>query len=184
MYQPQHFKTVKDVYEYLIKSDFDIKKATIYYHKKVGKLVPDENGEFPIFNVNEYITNWLGAKSSERVILNPETGKVDQTSKNIRDYRAEKTKADTEKALAQAEHWVTKTNILTGKYIERSEFETELSQRAAILKQDFLNFFRTRAGDMAALVSGEVTKVPDLISYGEREVEKWLNRYAEPGKDW
>lgn len=159
------FKNVKEVLEYLQENYNGVKQSTVYYHKKKGLLNADENGFYFLEDVQQYGDSQFAKKFAN-----------DAEADNIE----QKDKAATEKLAAQAEHWVIKTKILRGEYIERAAFDRALARRAAVFKSDIENFIRTRSPEVIHICKGNDNYLPDVTDFLLDAAETWLDRYAEP----
>lgn len=157
------------VTEYLKDKGWKVSKSTVYGHLKEGKI-KSVDGVFQIKEVEKYAGLHLNRMDG----TNPaeEAGKLQQ----------DKLEAETRKARAQAKHWEMKTQVESGKYIDRDLFNGELASRAAIFRNDLETFFRSNAGEIIKKVDGDGTKNPDLIDYCLERMELFLGRYAEPKK--
>jgi hypothetical protein len=154
------------VVEYLTAAGWRIKRSTAYKHHEEGKLRPEKDGNYAIAKVNKY------AKIFLKKLDGAAADKLDR-------FQVDRAQAEMEKTQAQAEHWMLRTKILAGEYVEKGEFERALAQRASTFKVDMEAFIRSGAAGIIKLVGGKADKTPDLIEYMFGEAAGWLNRYAE-----
>ena len=150
-------------------------RSTVYSHAQSGRL-KSRQGLYLLGDILRYAEIHL--KKMDPASPSDARGQADDYDESLSRERA---KADTEKAQAQAKLVKMKAEILTGKYIERAEFERALSARAAMFKQDLENFFRSMAGERVSRVDGDSIKIPDLIEFDIKHLESCLGRY---GQDW
>ena len=70
------------------------------------------------------------------------------------------------------------SKVVRGLYIDRAQVEQELAARAAFLKEDLQNFWRTKGMEFIDLVGGDHAYYADLVEFGIEQVEEWLDRYT------
>lgn len=157
------FANIPKVAEWLKRNGWKVGTSTLYKHKKTGMLRPDGSGRFPLPAVEKYAEQTLTRLDGS----SPACG-LDE----------DKRKADTRKAVAQAKHWELKTNIASGLYVPRENFEIELATRARVLKSDLLSFCRSQPAEIIDLVNGDPGLAPDLVQFMVDQVETFLDRYA------
>lgn len=162
------FSNLLAVTNYLIASGWKIKKSALYGHNRQGKIRPQKDGRYRIKDVDKYANTWL-----RRI----ETGlKVSTTQENMQERRL---KAETEKMEAQARLYSKKADVVDGAFMEKTQFEHALAQRAAFLKTDIEAFIRNQTPKIIGLCEGKSNKASDLVLYMLDELAKWMNRYAE-----
>lgn len=166
--EPEYFENLHAVVKYLEEKGYKIKKSQIYNHKTAGKIRPSRNGHYLLSDVEKYAVTHLRLADGT-----PPAGK--QLDKAQHD-RAE---AETREKIARARHWELKTGTLEGKLVPREIFENELAARAAIFRTDGENFFHSQAPGMVHIVSGDATKIPDLLSFCLDALEQWISRYLQ-----
>ena len=167
--EPQVFKNLLDVVDYLDSVGFKVSKSTVYRHRTEGRIQPAEDGSFSVTVVNKYARGFLNKKNGSSA------GPV----KTISPAADDKQSAEARKVAAQAEHWEIKTKILRGEYVERDIHESALAMRASRLKSDAENDFRNKASEAIRLVDGDMVKLPDMIDWLLNLLEDWLDRYSE-----
>lgn len=161
-------KTVLDVVTYLQSKGYKCGKSVVYNHVNSGKL-SKKDGEFKARDVDKYAA----------LNLKLESGPSPSVQGDIEELQRVRIESDARKSQAQAIHWEMKTGIMAGQLIDKELFYGEMSARAAILKSDFENFVRSYATNMANVVDGDLTKVPDLIELMLEQVEVFFGKYAQ-----
>lgn len=160
------FDNILAVVDHLSGRGWKIAKSSAYNHSKEGKLRPREDGKYYLKDVEKYARAFLR--------------RVDQTATGMfDDLQERKLQAETDKLIAQAEHWQIKARAAAGQYVPRDLFELELAKRAAVFKNDIESFIRAQALGIIHLVGGSADKAPDLIEWMLDHAEEWLDRYAE-----
>lgn len=162
------FPNILAVVEYLRAGGWKVAKSMAYQHRNEGRLRPREDGLFHTRDVVKYARSFLRKM---------DTGKT--LSAEIDAIQQERARAETDKAIAQAEHWQIRTAISRGRYVEKELFERELARRASVFKNDIDGFVRAHVSGIIDLVAGDVAKTPDLIEFMLGHAEDWLDRYAE-----
>ncbi len=165
--QEKIFRNMLEVVDYLQGQGWKIHKSKAYGDRKAGRIKPQTDGTFLASDADKYAAYWLDPLSEA------EMENVDQNRK---------LKAEADKQEAQAKWWGLKTEIESGRYVRREEMEEQLAARAAFLKTDFENFFRSHATEMVIIVTGDQAKTPDLLAFGLSAVGDWLDRYAKQGE--
>ena len=163
--EDQVFDTIAEVHRYILSQGCRVTRQTVDNHKNAGKLKSQPGGGFARKDVDRYITEHLTTDDDDPSGL-----------------QREKLEASLRKEQAQAEHLEIKTKVVRGLYIDRSQVEQELAARAAFLKDDLQNFWRSKAAEVIDIVYGDHSYVPDLVEFGIEQVEEWLDRYARPMK--
>lgn len=161
------FKNRKEVFEYLKAQGNKISKSKLYNDVSSGKLRIQKDGTIMMKDVQYYIQHPAANLSPAQAVF-PEPD----------DFAKRKAEAETRKSEAQALLAEQKAGQLSGKLIEKDLFYGELAARASIFRSDLVNFFRARAPEMIAIVSGDPKKAPDLIDFCFNELEKALGNYA------
>jgi hypothetical protein len=161
-------KNLSEVAKYVKAKGYKIEKRMVYNHQSAGKIRPNKAGEYPIADVDKYAAVHLKLADGT-----PSGGKLlDRAQK-------EKADAETREKLARARHWELRTGALEGKLVPRELFENELAGRAAIVRTDGENFFRSQAAAIVNIVNGDPAKIPELMSFCLDAHEKWLSRYLQ-----
>jgi len=161
----QVFETIAEVHRYILSQGCRVTRQTVDNHKNAGKLKSHPGGGFARKDVDRYIAEHLTTDDDDQSGL-----------------QREKMEASLRKEQAQAEHLEIKTKVVRGLYIDRSQVEQELAARAAFLKDDLQNFWRSKAVEVIDIVGGDHAYVPDLVEFGIEQVEEWLDRYSRPMK--
>ena len=162
------FKSLHAVVQYLEKNGYKIKKSSIYNHQAAGKIRPNKDGQYLLTDVEKYAQAHLrladGTPSGKQIF---DTLQKEQTEVVLREKNA------------RARHWELRAGALEGKLVPRETFENELAARAAIFRADGENFFRGQASEITNVVSGDHTKIPDLVAFCLDALEEWLSRYLQ-----
>lgn len=162
------FDNILAVVNYLDVHGWKIKKSAAYKHTKEGKLRQREDGRYNQKDVDKYARTFLKLRDGSSLL----SGVFDA-------MQSKKLQAETDKLVAQAEHWSIKAKVAAGQYVPRDLFELELAKRAAVFKNDIESFIRAQALGIIHLVDGSADKAPDLIEYMLDQAEGWLDRYSE-----
>ena len=157
------FPRVADVHRYLESCGISITRQTVDNHVKAGKLGEHPGGGFLRSAVDRYVETFL---------LSGDDGQAE--------LMREKVEAEVKKIKAQAEHWRTRARRERGELIEVSAVERALSERAAFLRADLENFFRSQAAAIIDRVRGDHDLTGELVDWGLELVEEWLDRYTRP----
>lgn len=163
--EERRFKNLSVVVEYLKGEGWKIGHSKAYTDKKLRKIEAQPDGTFLLSDV-------------ERYIIKAELKKADGVDPTT-ETQTRKAEAEIEKLEAAAELLKLKAKIETGKYVPREQMERELAARAAFLKTDLENFFRSHAAEMITVVDGDQTKTPDLLVFCLKAKADWLDRYAK-----
>jgi hypothetical protein len=163
------FPNIPAVIRYLEEQGWKISQATLYNHRKAGKLKPNSTGQFPLSVVERYIIE-ANLHRIDGSVAQDEASGVDIDRKR---------RAEAEISEYDARIKKIKAETAEGKYIERYEYERSLAQRAALLKSDIDAFIRGTADEMIRLVDGDPEKTPDLIEHMLNQFQRCLGRYAE-----
>ena len=155
-----------EVIEYLTSQGWKAGKSTVYKHHKQGMLRSRDDGSFDASVVDKYAA----------VCLKRRDGIQDD---RIDKLQRERLVAETRKSIAQAEHWEKKTQIFTGSFVPKDQFEQELSKRAIIFRNDLENFCRTEAAGLISLCDGNLEKTPDVTEFMLDKINVFLSRYAQ-----
>ena len=152
------FKTEAAAVDYLVRQGWQIGKSK--FNADVNAcLVAKRNGCFYPADLDRYAQ---AAGLSPRDIESPAAGtfKEQLQTEQVRKLRME-------------------NEIREGQYLPASEVEHMLAARAAVLKRDNEQFWRTSAAKIIRLVGGDETRAPELIELGLEETEDFFARYAE-----
>ena len=160
------FDNILAVVDHLSGRGWKIAKSAAYNHSKEGKLRPRADGKYYLKDIEKYARAFLR--------------RMDQSAAGcFDDLQEKKLQAETDKLVAQAEHWQIRARAAAGQYVPRDLFEVELAKRAAVLKNDIEYFIRAQALGIIHLVGGSAERAPDLIEWMLDRAEEWLDRYAE-----
>ena len=167
------FTTVTAVHAYLVDQGWKCALSTVHNHVNAGKLARGEDERFHRVVVDRYAEVYL-----QHVVRAKDFSPV-QDADEIGDLDIKKKRAETRKADAQAVHWETKTDELTGAVVPRDQLEHELAGRIAIFRSDMENGMRQLAPEVVALCKGDEKLVPEVTEFLLDRAERWLGRYAE-----
>jgi len=163
------FQNLVGVLAYLKERGYKASKSSLYLHAGQGKIHPRKDELFHVKDVEKYA----------KIFLKRRGGGPQHSSSGIDSLQKERLSADTLKMQAQALHWQTKTQILTGAFVPRELFEMELAKRATVLKNDLESFARSQAPGIISMAEGVPEKAPDLIQWLLNCIEDFLARYGE-----
>ena len=166
----QSFPNIRAVVRHLEENGYKISQSSVYNHQKAGKIKPNSKGEYTLSAVEHYI-----AEANLR--------RIDGTKPNDDQEQSEKSKYETDVLRLKAAQMEHKLEVMRGSYVPKFEFERALAQRATLIKSDHDAFSRSKAGEIIALVNGDLEKTPDLIEYLLDQFEQFLGRYAED-REW
>jgi len=149
----QRLSNVLKVVEYLTAQGWGIKKSSLYQHVKDKILQRQADGSFSIEDVEKYASRSLK--------------RLDGTSKkqSIENMHNRKYQAEVETAEYEARIKKTKAETIEGKYILREILEDELSSMALAFRNSIQTYIHSHAEEIVSFVSGDVSKIPDLIEY-------------------
>jgi len=165
------FSNLQEIVDYLKGEGFRVSRSSIYRHHHEKKIKPGKDGAYPLGVVLKYANRFIKRIDGASI-----------QSKKTEDLQDRRLKAEIEKLESQARAATIRADVLTGSYVERGLFETELAKRALFLKNDLVSFWHARAGAIIALVNGDSSKIPDLIFFGSEAVDEWISRYARDEK--
>jgi len=132
-------------------------------HKK-GLIKKDDRGLFTRRACHQYAKKFLTSGSD--------------TESNPEGFEARKLKAQAEKYERENEEGRFKFGVLKGRYIPRQEMYLHLAGRAAVLDAGLEQTIRAKGGEWIALVSGDATKISDLVEAVLAEWKTLINNYA------
>jgi len=162
------FKSLHAVVQYREQQGYKIKKSSIYNHQAAGKIRSTTDGHYLLADVEKYAQAHL--KLSDGT----------PSGKQLLDaFQKEQADASLRERNARARLHELKAGALEGKLVPRAMLESELAARAAIFRADGESFFRGQAAAMTNIVSGDETKVPDLVAFCLDALEEWLSRYLQ-----
>jgi hypothetical protein len=162
----QVFANIKDVVAYLSTQGFKIKKSACYLHSSQGKLLPQADGTFTAKAVLKYASLFLKRRDGQ-----PSTGRIEAAQEG-------RLEAESRKVRLQADRLHMQNELLSGRFVEKVEFERALALRAQLFRTDIETFCRGSAGEIINLVGGDFGKTSDLIEFMVRKAGDWLERYT------
>jgi hypothetical protein len=162
----QVFPNIKSVVEYLSSGGWKVKKSACYLHSSQGKILPQADGTFTLKAVLKYATLFLKRRDGQ-----PSSGRIEAAQEG-------RIEAESRKVRLQADRLQLQNELLSGRYIERTEFERALSQRAILFRSDVEVFCAGSAAQIINLVGGDFGKTSDLIEFMINKAGDWLARYS------
>jgi len=160
------FQNRMEVLRHLQGRGLKIHRSKLYKDCKKGLLKIESDGTILESAVESYIKHPLSKLSSSE-------------DDHLEELQRDRLIAETQRAMAQAEHWTLKTKIARGLYVEYVQYEQDLAARITILKSDMENFARSSSGEIIQCVEGNSAKTVDLIEFLLVKFRSWLARYAE-----
>jgi len=162
------FGNVLLVLEYLKKEGWKIAKSSIYSHVKEGKLRPRSDGKYHQQDILKYARSWL-----KRLDGSTEESSITELSR--------KQKADADVAEYDARIKRIKAEAIEGKYVLREYMTEELAVQASAFRNALQTFIHSQAEEIVSFISGDVSRIPDLIEFLMVRSDEHFFRYAE---DW
>ena len=159
------FTSVAEAFRYALSQGYTRTRQTMDNHIKAGRLIASRTGTIRLVDLERYLDLELGA--------------LDDAGDGL---LSKKLAAEVKRLEAQAEHWRLRSMRERSEVIEVARVEQELATRAAFLRTDLENFFRTTTDNIIDLVDGNRNKGPDLVAVALAALEDWLDRYTRPMK--
>ena len=172
---PEIFKNRSEVFEFLKAQGNKLSRAKLYRDVSIGKLPVQKDGTILKKDLTWYIKH-----PASNLIAGPVAV---AGSSNLDDMQIRKIEADIKKSEAQALLAEKKAGMLSGQLVDKDLFYGEIAARSAVFKSDLINFFRAKASDMIAIVSGDQKKATDLMEFCIYALEAAISRYSEE-KEW
>lgn len=157
------FPSLFAVLDHLDAAGFKISKSKLYRDRDKGLIMVENDGSVLEVSVREY------ALTLERI-----EGDIG----NMGDLHAQKTAREVKSLDVKIAKQTLDLEVAQGKYILRSDFETELAARAVVFESGFRHFFSAQAREFIALVGGKIDKTPDLLQALNDGLDEQLNQYA------
>lgn len=162
--EARRFANLLDVLGYLTDEGWKVSKTKLYADR--GKIEKEKDGAYAKKAVDEYARRWLEKLDGS-----------DQSEPGM----AAKVKVETDIAREKLKALQRENEIAAGKWVLKSDTESMLAGRAALLKSGLgEEFIHARAARIIELVGGDQSRAPDLIELWLREMEDHFNRYSEP----
>jgi|GEM_PF-1888524 len=165
--QAQGLSNVLAVVEYLTAKGFRIKKSSAYQHVREKTLQRQADGTFSVADVEKYAYRCLKRLDGA------------STRKSYENMQERKCRADVEAAEYEARIKKKKAEAIEGKFILRDVFEDELSTQALAFRNALHTFVHTNAEEIVHFVSGDTSRVPDLISFVIERFDAHILKTAE-----
>ena len=154
------------VVTHLKSQGWKIEKSAAYKHRKEGKIRPQKNGAFRIVDVEKYA--FANLKRLDGAKADP-----------LDAVRGEKARAEADIVVYEARIKKIKAEASEGKYISREIFEEELAVQAQAFRNAIQTYVHSQAEEITNLISGDVSKIPDLIRLMVDRADEHFFRYAD-----
>jgi hypothetical protein len=164
------FSNIKAVHAHLADLGYKRGQSTIYQDAKDGLLRPTgEGGIYTLDDVERYI-------KAARI---KKPGAIDTKSDA---WTAQKRKAELEDLQERAALRRLARREKEGTLIDRAQVESDLADRARLLRAGLHNWARREVDAMIALAGGDPVKAPEVLAAWEQAVDDELDRYARAGR--
>jgi hypothetical protein len=163
----QSFDSLTSVADYLASEGWKIGISTIYEHKDAAKIRPDSRGKFPLSLVLDYARQHLQRKDGS---ASEDKGSL-QERKLLEEIR---------RISSDASFRELKYKEFNRELISKEHVEVELASRAADLKTHLDASARSAATRIIKMVTGDIQKAPELISFMLGINRKVLDNYSRP----
>jgi len=160
---PVAFANLAQVLERLDKEGFKVSKAKIYRDEKKGMIRANADRTVSETEVRAYASNLKRAAGDIGDLSDLQNQKAQKEVEKL-DEQIAKLKFDREKS--------------EGKFIPRSDFESELAARAAVLDTGFRHMFQVRARDLIGLVGGKPDLMGDFLAELNIILNEQMTTYA------
>ena len=157
--------TVPEAVEYLKGQGFKIEKSKLYEEKNiVGYTTIDNAVTFLKKDLDKYAKKFLN------LLAESDSNNADA-----------KMKWDAKIAEQKFSDMEFEAKIKQGMYILKSDVEQQLAARAAFLKDNLgQSFIHSRASKIAELLKGDTDRIPELIEFWLKQLEKVFDYYSKP----
>jgi len=163
---PKRFDRVIDVIKYLKDQGYKIGKSKLYADVKSGFLTGSESDGYSIEAVLAYAHTQMLDKATDK------GEKIDI----LTEKRLQK---EVEKLTAQVEKLTFELAKDHGKYLLKEEVKTELALRVAAFEAALKHVVRINCIDWVTAVSGDISRVDDLVTLLWGHFDEMLNEMAE-----
>lgn len=163
------FPNIQHVVDYLTQNGWKIKKSACYQHASQGKIRPQPDGTYMVKAVLKYAKLFLKRCDGQAPSARMESAQQERLDSEARKLRY------------QADILKRRSEIMSGAYVKKDEFERALAQRAMLFTSDIEVFCQGAAAQIISLVGGDPLKVSDLIQHLREQSSNWLDRYAIDG---
>ena len=164
------FANPKAVHAHLKEQGYKRGQSTVYADTKEGLLRPSgPDGAYTPDDVERYI-------KAARI---KKPGEMDTASDA---YTQRKLKAEVKDIEERANIRLIKRQVLEGSLIPREQVESDLADRARLLKAGLHNWARREVDAFIALVGGDSNKAPEALAYLEYAIDDLLDSYARAGR--
>lgn len=161
----RRFANPTEVHEYLESEGWKVSQRKVYDDK--NKIEKEPDGTYTKKAVDEYA----------RLLLT----RTDGSDEAIGDLAARKATLEVELLEEKKAEAVRENKLKEGFYVLKSDLESMLAGRAAVLKASVgTEFIHARAEKVIEIVAGDHGRAPELIDYWLREVEDFFDRYSRP----
>ena len=157
--------SVPEAVEYLKGQGFKIEKSKLYEEKNiVGYTTIDNAVTFLKKDLDKYAKKFLN------LLAESDSNNADA-----------KMKWDAKIAEQKFSDMEFEAKIKQGMYILKSDVEQQLAARAAFLKDNLgQSFIHSRASKIAELLKGDTDRIPELIEFWLKQIEKVFDYYSKP----
>ncbi|MBE7413855.1 MAG: hypothetical protein HS130_00950 [Deltaproteobacteria bacterium] len=163
--EARRFANLLEVLGYLTDEGWKVAKSKLYADQ--NKISKERDGAYAKKAVDEYA----------RLAL----VKLDGSGQEDEGLATRKAKIELDILEEKKKRERRENEIDEGKWVLRSDVESMLAGRAALLKSGLgEEFIHARAARIIDLVGGDQAKAPDLIALWKEEMEEHFNRYSEP----
>ena len=156
---------VKGVLAYLDHIGIKISLATVYRHRKEGKLVPLADGNFSLAAVNKYIA----------VYCKPQVGPTDGQGFSSEQLR----EVELKKRSAQARLFETRAQQAENAVVDKEEAQREILAKMIAVRSLTINSMVNVASDLAGHFGIKPERIPELVDFISAAVEANLARVSE-----
>ncbi len=164
------FPNPKAVHAHLADRGYKRGQSTIYADAKGGLLKPTgPGGVYTLEDVERYISRARLKKA----------GEVDAKSDA---YTQRKLRAELEDLQERARIRRLKRQELEGALISRAQVESDLADRARLLRAGLHNWARREVDAVIAMAGGDPAKAPEVLAAWEEAIDDELDRYARAGR--
>lgn len=160
-------KNKADILRFLRANGWEIRRDTFYRHCKTGKLNKNRSGVYTLRGVKKYAETWL---------VRTDTGKTVNQEGN--ELLTRKTEKEIERIDTVTQRERFRLDVDRGKYILRSDVESELAGRAIVLDNGLTYLIQSSAAEIIALVGGDQTRSGELVAFLNEKKDLLMNKYA------
>ena len=161
----RRFANLLEVLDYLKVEGWKVEKSKIYADKRIIAQEPD--GSYTRKAIDDY---------AKRCLV-----RIDGSNTAQVDFSQRKAQLEVELLEEKKKEAVRENDIAAGRWVLKSEVESMLAARAALLKDGVgAGFIHSQAMRIIEVCGGLQEKAPELIAYWLEEVNALFDRYAAP----